>query len=160
MSLIWYSVSWSPASIKATLIFGSADRRLAKTHPAVPPPTEIGISLSGNLSQIIILNRYFTGVCDSVHGGGGGRGVCGRGVCVVGGCGGGACVVEACVVGGMCGRGVYMVGGMRDRRACVAGGHVVGGHAWQGVCMEGGHVWQEKRPLQRAVRILLECILF
>ena len=25
--------------------------------------------------------------------------------------------------------------------------------------MEGGHAWQERRPLHRAVRILLECIL-
>ena len=31
-----------------------------------------------------------------------------------------------------------------------------GGHAWQG----RGHAWQERWPLQRAVRILLECILF
>ena len=54
---------------------------------------------------------------------------------------------------------------------------VVGGHAWQGV-MARGHTWQgdnthgnggvhgkggacvqEKRPLKRAVHILLECIL-
>ena len=27
------------------------------------------------------------------------------------------------------------------------------------VVEEGGHVWQERRPLQRTVRILLECIL-
>ena len=53
------------------------------------------------------------------------------------------------------------------------------GHAWQGACMQGGmhgrghawwgggtggmrgggHVWQEKRQLQWAVCILLECIL-
>ena len=58
---------------------------------------------------------------------------------------------------------------------CVAGGGVcmAGGHAWQevctaGVCIAGARVggmqgrgrgWQERRPLQRAVRILLECIL-
>ena len=30
-----------------------------------------------------------------------------------------------------------------------------GGH----VLWVGGHVWQERRPLQRTVRILLECIL-
>ena len=34
------------------------------------------------------------------------------------------------------------------------------GRAWQGVCMGGEeHPWQERRPLQRTVRILLECIL-
>ena len=86
--------------------------------------------------------------------------MCGRGACVVGGVVEGHAWWGTCVVGGMCGRGAYMVGGMRDRGACVAGGHVVGGHAWQGECMARGHVWQEKRPLQRAVRILLECILF
>ena len=37
---------------------------------------------------------------------------------------------------------------------CMAGGHVC-----QGVCMAGGHAWQERRPLQQTVRILLECIL-
>ena len=46
-----------------------------------------------------------------------------------------ACVVGACVVGG----------GVCGRVACMAGGE--------------GHPWQEKRQLQRAVRILLECIL-
>ena len=46
-----------------------------------------------------------------------------------------------------------------------------GGHAWQegvrgrrgacmvgGMCMAGGRAWQGRRPLQRTVRILLECI--
>ena len=34
------------------------------------------------------------------------------------------------------------------------------GHAWQReACVAGGHAWQERRPLQRSVRILLECIL-
>ena len=73
-------------------------------------------------------------------------------------------------------REVYMAKG-----ACVAkGGHSEGGHAWQGqgVCgggMHGGvcvgngwacmvrgwgrHAWQERRPLERTVRIPLECIL-
>ena len=32
--------------------------------------------------------------------------------------------------------------------------HKGGGHAWQGGC-----AWQERRPLQRTVRTLLECIL-
>ena len=41
---------------------------------------------------------------------------------------------------------------------------MVRGHAWQGghgggMLGRGGHAWQERRPLQRAVRILLECIL-
>ena len=54
-----------------------------------------------------------------------------------------------CSQGGMHARGACMVG------ACIAGGHVCpGGHVWQGSC-----AWQERRPLQRAVRILLECIL-
>ena len=34
------------------------------------------------------------------------------------------------------------------------------GHAWQGgMCGGGARAWQEIRPLQRTVRILLECIL-
>ena len=40
------------------------------------------------------------------------------------------------MAGGICG------GGMHGRLSCVA-----------------GHVWQERRPLQQTVRILLECIL-
>ena len=36
---------------------------------------------------------------------------------------------------------------------------MVGGHEWQGACVAGGHAQQEIRPLQRTVRILLECIL-
>ena len=78
------------------------------------------------------------------------------GVCVAGK---GACVVGACMAGrhegmhsqgrGMCGWGVCMAG-----RGC----------AWQGACMArgmhvGGCAWQERRPFQRAVRILLKCIL-
>ena len=65
---------------------------------------------------------------------------------------------------------------------CMAGGMVgwacmAGRHAWQGMCMAGGvhgrvHAYhgglhgvggglhgKERRPLQRTVRILLECIL-
>ena len=62
----------------------------------------------------------------------------------------GACMVEgcvrqgACVAGGVHVRGASMAGGMHDR-VC----------AWRG----GEHVWQERQPLQRVVRILLECIL-
>ena len=60
-------------------------------------------------------------------------------VCVTGGMHGRGCVWwGACVVGGMCGRG------------CVAGGM----HG-RGTCMTGGHAWQERRPVQRTVRILL-----
>ena len=33
------------------------------------------------------------------------------------------------------------------------------GHAWQGVMLDRGCMWQERRSLQRAARILLECIL-
>ena len=50
----------------------------------------------------------------------------------------GACMAGMCVGGGMCSRG-----------ACMAGACVVG----------GGRAWQERRPLQRTVRILLECIV-
>ena len=67
----------------------------------------------------------------------------------------GACGVEgACVAGGMHGRGHAWWGGMHGKGACV-----VGECAWQGACVTQGHAWQERRPLQRAVRILLECIL-
>ena len=54
--------------------------------------------------------------------------------------GGGCAWQGACVAGGMCGAcmvGVCMAGGMPDRGGCI----------------------QERRPLKRAVRILLECIL-
>ena len=67
--------------------------------------------------------------------------------------------------------------------SCVVGGHVWQGgmhgrgHVWQGsvhgggmrgeggmcgkggMCGEGGGTWQERWPLQRTIRILLECIL-
>ena len=50
---------------------------------------------------------------------------------------------------------------MHGRGACVAGGMHGGGACMAGCVCGGGweHVWQEKRQLQRAVRILLECIL-
>ena len=95
----------------------------------------------------------------AVHGGGGHA----QGGCVVGG---GMCGRAG---GGMCGvGGVCVVGGMHGR------GGMCGGHAWQGVCVAGGawqggyachtHTpWQILRPRhtvnERAVRILLECIL-
>ena len=44
----------------------------------------------------------------------------------------------------------------------MAGGHACqgGGHVWLGGVhgRGGGHAWQERLPLQRTVRILLECI--
>ena len=83
-------------------------------------------------------------------------GMCGRGMH-----GRGACMAGACMAVGMCGRG-----------ACVAGGMCVwqGGMHGQGVhgrgmcgggraCVPGGCAWQERRPLQWTVRILLDCIL-
>ena len=36
---------------------------------------------------------------------------------------------------------------------------MAGGMHDKGVCVVGGHVWQERRPRQRTVCILLECIL-
>ena len=109
-------------------------------------------------------------------------------VCVAGGMHGGghvwwghashgACVEGACMAGGMhdrrhmwqggmCGRGHVWQGGMCGRGTCMEGGAcVAGGHAWRGgMCGRGcawqrGHAWQERQPLQLAVRILLECIL-
>ena len=50
---------------------------------------------------------------------------------------------------------------MRGRGACMGGACVAGGRAWQGACVAGGHAWQILRDTvnERAVRILLECIL-
>ena len=60
----------------------------------------------------------------------------------------------ACMAGGMCGRGACMAGGVHGKRVCMVGAYVTGGiHG--GGCV----VWQERWPLQWAVRILLECIL-
>ena len=42
--------------------------------------------------------------------------------------------------------------------ACLGGVLPGGVHGW-GVCVARGHAWQETQPLQRMVRILLECIL-
>ena len=94
--------------------------------------------------------------------------------CVWGACMG-ACMAGACVAGGMCGRGHVW------QRACVAGEHMCKGsicgrgrrdmHGRDmhggGACMAGGTHHrgcmhgrrQERRPLQRTVRIILECIL-
>ena len=97
-------------------------------------------------------------------------------------CDRGACMAE----GGMCGRGHVwqgscVAGGMHGRGVCMV---VVGGHAWQGACMVGStcmtgacvvvggvhgrrvcmpcmppqHILQDTVN-ERAVRIVLECIL-
>ena len=84
-----------------------------------------------------------------VHGKGGGMcgegGVWQSGVCVVGGMHGRGHVWQgACMV-----RGVHGMGGI-----CGRGMHSRGMHGWG-----GGRAWQERRPLQRTVCILLECIL-
>ena len=82
----------------------------------------------------------------------------------------------------MLGEGVYMsVGHACLEGVCMPGGVAVEGYVWvghacQGACVARGHeyrvvcmargacmaverVWQERQPLQRAVCILLECIL-
>ena len=72
------------------------------------------------------------------------------------------------MAGGVCARQV----GMHGKRCCMAGGAcmavacMVGGmhgtecaQQWACIDVGGGHRWQERRPLQRTVRILLECIL-
>ena len=54
---------------------------------------------------------------------------------------------------GMCDKGGHAwQGGIHGKGACV-----VGGMHKQGACVAGGHAWQERRPLQRMVRILLKC---
>ena len=63
-----------------------------------------------------------------------------------------------CMVGGMCGRGHAWEGGMCGRGhawgACMVRGCAWSrGHVWHGACVAGDG------QLQRAVRILLECIL-
>ena len=97
--------------------------------------------------------------------------VCGRGACVTGGCAWqGACVMGGGqVAGGMCGRGLCMAGeGECVMGVCVVGGMHgkgcawQGGHAWHGACMAHmPHLRQILRDVvnERAVRILLECIL-
>ena len=71
----------------------------------LPPATKLG------------QGYIFTGVCDSVHGGGGG-GKRGWGACVVGGMhGGGGCVWLG---GGMCGRGHAWQGGWGACMTCTS----------------------------------------
>ena len=91
------------------------------------------------------------------------------------------CGGKACVAGGMHGRrhawqgsmhgGGHVWWGCAWQEVCMAGGHVCRGVCGGGVCMAGGAcmaggggihgvgVWQERRPLQQTVRILLEYIL-
>ena len=73
--------------------------------------------------------------------------MCGRVVCVARG---------ACMAGS-----AYVVGGAYVVGVCmVRGPYMAWVHAWQeGMHVRGRHAWQERRPLQRTVRILLECIL-
>ena len=68
------------------------------------------------------------------------------------------CCRGACVSGGMHGRGACMAeGGCMAvyARICMTGGSV---HGPGGTRVVGEHVWQERRPLQCVVRILLGCI--
>ena len=99
-----------------------------------------------------------------------------RGVCMAGG----HVWLGACMAGCMHGRGCAWPQGhawpgghawlrdMHGRGACMAGGvHGLRGMHGQGACMaeghawQGGHAWQILRDTvyERAVRILLECIL-
>ena len=67
-----------------------------------------------------------------------------------------------CALGGHVWQGARVAGGHVWQRACVVGGVHGRGHAWHGgVHGRGAYMarGQERRPLQRAVRILLECIL-
>ena len=73
---------------------------------------------------------------------------------------GGTCVTK----GGMYGKGVHAWqrghawrGGTVHGKggACVEKGGICG----EGACVARGRAWQERRLLQRTVRILLECIL-
>ena len=75
------------------------------------------------------------------------------------------CSQGVCVVGDMHGRGVYVALGYVWWGGICGGGICGRGHAWQGSvhgrgCVLGGCACrrQERRPLKRTVRILLECI--
>ena len=91
-----------------------------------------------------------------MHGWGG---MSGRGACMAGGMRGrGACMVGVCMSGGVCGRGSGMHGrgalgeGVRGRRVCV-----VGDLRGRGACVPQQILRDTVN--ERAVRILLECIL-
>ena len=83
------------------------------------------------------------------------------GMCV----GGGACVAHD--TGGHAWQGVCMAGGMHGRGVCMArGASMVGGmhgggmhDRGRGCVWQGGYAWQDRRPQQRTVCNLLECIL-
>ena len=81
-----------------------------------------------------------------MHGGGHAwqGGMHGWGVCMAG---------DHAWQGGMCGWGT----GMHGRGACVAGGCMAGGMRDGGACMPQQILWNTVN--ERAVRILLECIL-
>ena len=98
--------------------------------------------------------------------------------------GGHAWQVEVCMARGACmAGGMHGKGSMHGKGACMARGYAWQGNACQGACVAGGHAWewrhawkgsmcgrghawqggcawQESWPLQRTVRILLECIFF
>ena len=57
------------------------------------------------------------------------------------------------------GAGVAGLGDMHDGAYAWQGVCVVGALHGKGACVAGGCAWQERRSLQRAVCILLECIL-
>ena len=93
----------------------------------------------------------------------------GKGHAWQGGVHGRVCVC-VCVAGGRCAwhGGVHgQGGGMHDEGGvCGKGGMCGKGggmHSEEAMCGRGmhgrGHAWQERRPLQRTLRILLECIL-
>ena len=103
------------------------------------------VKLRFHLAQFAKVMFSQVSVCLST---GGLRG--GGGACVVGSMCGREGVHGGGVMGGIC-RGMCVVGGMR--------GGEVQGVCGRGACVAGGHAWQERRPLQRVVRILLECIL-
>ena len=128
------------------------------TQCLLPPATKLG---QGNI---------FRSVCQEFCPQGGG-GMCSgghawQGVCVVGACmagGVGTCMAGACIVGrhawwgGAC-----VAGGMHGRGACMEGVCVwQGEHVWQGGMCGRGRAWQILRDTvnERAVRILLECML-
>ena len=88
--------------------------------------------------------------------------------------------LRVCVAGGMHGVRVcvmpqHMAGGVHCRGGHAWQGSLHGrGYVWWGACMVGGrgmhgggvhvwqgwvHVWQERQPLQRTIRMLLDCIL-
>ena len=73
-----------------------------------------------------------------------------------------ACMVGVCMTGGVHGKGGVLAN--MAKGACMAKGG--GACMVKGACVakggthgKGGHAWQERRPLQQALHILLGCIL-